>query len=404
MSKAENSFVSGIKIVFTDRDFRTIFISLFIIGLSVGGFMPYLTVWATNTLHATSFQAGFLFVPMSIIGLIVSFYLASLSDKWGKRKPFIIWALLIGTISRVPLAFTHSYAIALILLAIGGFNAFSFFFALLNDFIVKKEESKSKAGTITGTVRMAFSQGYIFGPMLGALIIDHGGYTLLFLLSGLLSLATLVWVLFALKEESSIPQTSVHASSKAPAGIPSVLIAVFVAALFIFAGDSGRSMYLPLYVTDTLKQSVSIVGILFTVTSVFELVFMPLGGYFSDKIGVKRFFIIGIACQVLYFILMSLHLPLSGLIALQVFYAFILSATMGVGMVYAQSLAPRQIGLATTAYMTAIQTSAVVSSLAMGSLVNVIPLPSTFYILAVFAVVSGVMFLFMKQKSAEEMT
>lgn len=404
MSKAENSFVSGIKIVFTDRDFRTIFISLFIIGLSVGGFMPYLTVWATNTLHATSFQAGFLFVPMSIIGLIVSFYLASLSDKWGKRKPFIIWALLIGTISRVPLAFTHSYAIALILLAIGGFNAFSFFFALLNDFIVKKEESKSKAGTITGTVRMAFSQGYIFGPMLGALIIDHGGYTLLFLLSGLLSLATLVWVLFALKEESSIPQTPAHASSKAPAGIPSVLIAVFVAALFIFAGDSGRSMYLPLYVTDTLKQSVSIVGILFSVTSVFELVFMPLGGYLSDKIGVKRFFIIGIACQVLYFILTSLHLPLSGLIALQVFYAFILSATMGVGMVYAQSLAPRQIGLATTAYMTAIQTSAVVSSLAMGSLVNVIRLPSTFYILAVFAVISGVMFLFMKQKSAEEMT
>ncbi|MFL7943290.1 sugar efflux transporter [Priestia megaterium] len=404
MSKAENSFVSGIKLVFTDRDFRTIFISLFIIGLSVGGFMPYLTVWATNTLHATSFQAGFLFVPMSIIGLIVSFYLASLSDKWGKRKPFIIWALLIGTISRVPLAFTHSYTIALILLAIGGFNAFSFFFALLNDFIVKKQESKSQAGTITGTVRMAFSQGYIFGPMLGALIIDHGGYTLLFLLSGLLSLATLVWVLFALKEESSIPQTSAHASSKAPARIPSVLIAVFVAALFIFAGDSGRSMYLPLYVTDTLKQSVSIVGILFTVTSVFELVFMPLGGYFSDKIGVKRFFVIGIACQVLYFILTSLHLPLSGLIALQVFYAFILSATMGVGMVYAQSLAPRQIGLATTAYMTAIQTSAVVSSLAMGSLVNVIPLPSTFYILAVFAVISGVMFLFMKQKSAEEMT
>jgi MFS transporter, SET family, sugar efflux transporter len=403
MSKTENSFVSGIKIVFTDRDFRTIFISLFIIGLSVGGFMPYLTVWATNTLHATSFQAGFLFVPMSIIGLIVSFYLASLSDKWGKRKPFIIWALLIGTISRVPLAFTHSYTIALILLAIGGFNAFSFFFALLNDFIVKKQESKSQAGTITGTVRMAFSQGYIFGPMLGALIIDHGGYTLLFLLSGLLSLATLGWVLFALKEDS-MPQTSAHASSKAPAGIPSVLIAVFVAALFIFAGDSGRSMYLPLYITDTLKQSVSIVGILFTVTSVFELVFMPLGGYFSDKIGVKRFFIIGIACQVLYFILTSLHLPLSGLIVLQVFYAFILSATMGVGMVYAQSLSPRQIGLATTAYMTAIQTSAVVSSLAMGSLVSVIPLPSTFYILAVFAVISGVMFLFMKQKSAEKMS
>ncbi|MFF2593831.1 MFS transporter [Priestia megaterium] len=403
MSKTENSFVSGIKIVFTDRDFLTIFISLFIIGLSVGGFMPYLTVWATNTLHATSFQAGFLFVPMSIIGLIVSFYLASLSDKWGKRKPFIIWALLIGTISRVPLAFTHSYTIALILLAIGGFNAFSFFFALLNDFIVKKQESKSQAGTITGTVRMAFSQGYIFGPMLGALIIDHGGYTLLFLLSGLLSLATLGWVLFALKEDS-MPQTSAHASSKAPAGIPSVLIAVFVAALFIFAGDSGRSMYLPLYITDTLKQSVSIVGILFTVTSVFELVFMPLGGYFSDKIGVKRSFIIGIACQVLYFILTSLHLPLSGLIVLQVFYAFILSATMGVGMVYAQSLAPRQIGLATTAYMTAIQTSAVVSSLAMGSLVNVIPLPSTFYILAVFAVISGVMFLFMKQKPAEEMS
>ncbi|MEI2443579.1 MFS transporter [Priestia megaterium] len=403
MSKTENSFVSGIKIVFTDRDFRTIFISLFIIGLSVGGFMPYLTVWATNTLHATSFQAGFLFVPMSIIGLIVSFYLASLSDKWGKRKPFIIWALLIGTISRVPLAFTHSYTIALILLAIGGFNAFSFFFALLNDFIVKKQESKSQAGTITGTVRMAFSQGYIFGPMLGALIIDHGGYTLLFLLSGLLSLATLGWVLFALKEDS-MPQTSAHASSKAPAGIPSVLIAVFVAALFIFAGDSGRSMYLPLYITDTLKQSVSIVGILFTVTSVFELVFMPLGGYFSDKIGVKRFFVIGIACQVLYFVLTSLHLPLSGLIALQVFYAFILSATMGVGMVYAQSLAPRQIGLATTAYMTAIQTSAVVSSLAMGSLVSVIPLPSTFYILAVFAVVSGVMFLFMKQKPAGEMS
>ncbi|KJL05631.1 MULTISPECIES: sugar efflux transporter [Priestia] len=403
MSKAENSFVSGIKIVFTDRDFRTIFISLFIIGLSVGGFMPYLTVWATNTLHATSFQAGFLFVPMSIIGLVVSFYLASLSDKWGKRKPFIIWALLIGTISRVPLAFTHSYTIALILLAIGGFNAFSFFFALLNDFIVKKEDSKSQAGTITGTVRMAFSQGYIFGPMLGALIIDHGGYTLLFLLSGLLSLATLVWVLFALKEDS-MPQTSAHASSKAPAGIPSVLIAVFVAALFIFAGDSGRSMYLPLYITDTLKQSVSIVGILFTVTSIFELVFMPLGGYFSDKVGVKRFFIIGIACQVLYFVLTSLHLPLSGLIALQVFYAFILSATMGVGMVYAQSLAPRQIGLATTAYMTAIQTSAVVSSLAMGSLVSVIPLPSTFYILAVFAVISGVMFLLMKQKSAGEMS
>ncbi len=55
-------------------------------------------------------------------------------------------------------------------------------------------------------------------------------------------------------------QTSAHASSKAPAGIPSVLIAVFVAALFIFAGIPVVLCICRSYVTDTLKQSVSIVG------------------------------------------------------------------------------------------------------------------------------------------------
>jgi MFS family permease len=396
-----NSFFSGIKIVFTDRDYRTIFISLFLIGLSAGAFMPYITVWATGILHATPLQAGLLFVPMSVVGVIGSFALASLSDKWGVRKPFIVWTLVIGTVTRIPLAYTHSYTVAILLLALGVINAFSFFFAYLNDLIAQKPDDQAKAGTITGTERTAFSQGFIFGPMLGALIIDHRGYEWLFLLTGFINLVALVWVMITLKEAPSRKKEQTSGTQEAPQSLPPALIFIFIAGLLIFAGDSGRAMYLPLYVTDTLKQSVSIVGTLFTVTSLFELVFMPLGGYLSDRIGVKRFFLIGIGCQVLYFILTSLSLPLWGLILLQVFYAFILSATMGVGIVYAQTLAPAQIGLATTSYMTSMQISSVLSSLVMGALIQVFPLPSTFYILAVFSLVAGLILMGMKQKKEE---
>jgi len=373
-------FVEGFSLAFSDGDYRAIFIALVAMGMAVGIIIPYITLWATQTFNVSPLQASLFFVPMGLVGLCIGLVTAAYSDYFARRKPVIILALAVGAICRCLLAVVHSYDAAIILFAATGFSPFPFMFALLNDVTRKnmKGEMGARVGVITGTQRMGFSLGWLAGPVFGAKLFTLGGYSSLFFVSGCLFATILVWVMLYIKEQTMDAPSrpvSIHASIMVPKGV----LLISIAGALIFAGDYARSMFLPLYINGPLKEPVSLVGAAFSVTVISELLFMPFSGYLADRFGTRRLFIFGLGSQVFFFLLLGLSSSYWQVILLQILYAFVISISMNIGIVYAQSLHPTGAGMATTAYLGTMQVAPIISSLVLGALAGHIGLPFPFF-------------------------
>lgn len=340
-------------------------------GLATGLLMPYVALWVTQRLHGTTFQAAFIFVPFGLVGVSSNLAAGSYSDRLGRRKGMILLALLVGGSARVALAFVSHYGTAVALYALMGFSPFGLFFALLRDTIRSKQAAgKEKRGSeafLTTLVRTLFSLGWLVGPVLGGLLAEIIGYRGLFALSGVLVLSAGAWAWSEIAEKKSHAE---HRRSLAPPiklGEVALLFMLFFVGLFLLAGDTGRSTFMALYLTRSLSLPVSDVSWAFSTTVLAELLFMPLAGRLADRFGVAGVMIAGASAQALYFFGMTEASAYWMVLLLQVLYAFVVSTSSGVAILFAQqTITARRTGLSTSTYLVSRGLAPVVNSLLVG--------------------------------------
>lgn len=78
--------------------FKNISILLLICQTSAGLVSPYISVFLSQKIHATSFQIGLYVTMNSLFAIGISIFIANLSDKIGKRQIFIALALISAVI------------------------------------------------------------------------------------------------------------------------------------------------------------------------------------------------------------------------------------------------------------------------------------------------------------------
>lgn len=344
-----------LQMMFRDRDYRALFIELFLFGFAMGAVVPFLALWVVRVLHGSTSQAAFVFVPQGLVGIISGVFAGALSDRMGRRKELLLAGLSITSVCWFGLAFVRNYDAALLITGIGGLGGGGLLFAMLGDTIYHKQQAGAQfggsVGLITTLERAGFSLGFLAGPVLGGLVVSFGGYSNVFRVAGIiLAIAAFVGG-FSLRDLGARTRAGSPRAQRLRSRELALVGLLALVGICLTAGDTGRSMFLPLYLTKTLHLPVVDVSWAFSATVLGEMIFMPMAGMMADRWGAIRVLIGGGIGQAIFFFVLSLSTRYWEILILQLLYAFVVSTTTGVAIVFSQQiLSARRMGLATTTY------------------------------------------------------
>jgi MFS transporter, DHA1 family, tetracycline resistance protein len=147
-----------------------IFLTIFIDLMGFGILIPILPTFASKELGVSDLGIGLLIAVFSLMQFIFNPVLGKLSDKIG-RRPVILVTQSMTAISYVIFAFSGSFTLLLIsriLAGLGGSNI-GVAQAYIADITTREERAKGM-----GMIGAAFGLGFVFGPVIGALLSKYG--------------------------------------------------------------------------------------------------------------------------------------------------------------------------------------------------------------------------------------
>lgn len=126
--------------------------------------------------------------------IIASLWLGRLSDRLGRRRAFVFGASILQAIAALILAFVPTLTAATVAAALLGLG-YGCFLSVDQALATQVLPDQLSRGKDLGIMNIALTVPQAFAPMLGALLVSAvGGFTLLFLISGLTALAGAVAV------------------------------------------------------------------------------------------------------------------------------------------------------------------------------------------------------------------
>lgn len=147
-----------------------IFVTIFIDLMGFGILIPILPTFASKELGISDFGIGSIVAVFSLMQFIFNPMLGKLSDKIG-RRPVILVTQLITAVSYLIFAFSNSFLLLFfsrMLAGLGGSNI-GVAQAYIADITTREERAKGM-----GIIGAAFGLGFVFGPVIGALLAKYG--------------------------------------------------------------------------------------------------------------------------------------------------------------------------------------------------------------------------------------
>ena len=146
----------GLRDIFKSKNLVLIFLLSFL-GL---GFFNGLTTWIEPILAPqgiNAIQAGVIGGMLIIGGIFGAAIIPALSDYWKKRKPFLVFSILVATLTLWPLCHTSSFKILFCLSFAQGFFFLPAFSLLLQ--MCSEQVGQALAGTATGILMLLGNAG-----------------------------------------------------------------------------------------------------------------------------------------------------------------------------------------------------------------------------------------------------
>lgn len=271
---------------------------------------------------------------------------------------------------------------------------------------INASASKNKAKFANAVLRSMFSFGFLFGPLIGALLLSANGYSGLFGGTITIIIFTLLLQVFFFKDiktEHTVSDVN-HVEAAAPNMLKDkVLLVPFLAFILLHIGQWMYTLNMPLFVTNYLNEPEGFVGGLASLCAGLEVPFMVLLGILSAKLTTRTLLILGGLFGGLFYFSIGVFESLVMMFVGQVFLAIFLAILLGLGISYFQDILPDFPGYASTLFANAMVIGQLCGNLLGGIMSQWVGLGNVFYVSAASIFVGMILIFFTKdQKFTEE--
>ena len=321
----------------------------FLSGIAGALQTPTLSLFLTTEVKVSPFMVGLFFTGSAVLGIFVSQFLASWSDKKGDRKSLILFCCLLGALGCVLFAFNRNYFILLligVLLSSFGSTANPQMFALARE---HADKTGREAVMFSSILRAQVSLAWVVGPPLAFALALGFGFTFMYCAA---ALAFLLCGLMVRAFLPSMPKARIKSAAtlQAPRSHRRDTLMLFIACSLMWAANSIYLIDMPLYLVTELHLSSKLAGILMGTAACLEIPTMLIAGYFAKRLGKRLLMRFAVICGVIFYISLLFTTGTVMLIAMQLFNALFIGILAGIGMLYFQDLMPGQAGAATTLF------------------------------------------------------
>ncbi|MGV5764387.1 sugar efflux transporter SetB [Escherichia coli] len=321
----------------------------FLIGIAGALQTPTLSIFLTDEVHARPAMVGFFFTGSAVIGILVSQFLAGLSDKRGDRKSLIVFCCLLGVLACTLFAWNRNYFVLLfvgVFLSSFGSTANPQMFALARE---HADKTGREAVMFSSFLRAQVSLAWVIGPPLAYALAMGFSFTVMYLSAAVAFIVcgVMVW-LFLPSMQKELPLAT--GTVEAPRRNRRDTLLLFVICTLMWGSNSLYIINMPLFIINELHLPEKLAGVMMGTAAGLEIPTMLIAGYFAKRLG-KRFLMrvaaVGGVC--FYAGMLMAHSPVI-LLGLQLLNAIFIGILGGIGMLYFQDLMPGQAGSATTLY------------------------------------------------------
>ncbi|MCE7785932.1 sugar efflux transporter [Staphylococcus xylosus] len=391
------------------KNYKLFVVNMMLLGMGIAITVPYLVLFATNDLGMTSTQYGLLLALAAISQFIMNTIVARFSDTHNiNRKLIIIAALFMGAVSFSIYFYIHEIWIFIAMYAIfqGCFApAMPQMYASARESI-NASASRNKAKFANAVLRSMFSFGFLFGPLIGALLLSANGYSGLFGGTITIIIFTLLLQVFFFKDiktEHAVSDVN-HVETTAPNMLrDKSLFIPFLAFILLHIGQWMYTLNMPLFVTKYLNEPEGFVGGLASLCAGLEVPFMVILGILSAKMTTRALLMLGGLFGGLFYFSIGMFESLAMMFVGQVFLAIFLAILLGLGISYFQDILPDFPGYASTLFANAMVIGQLCGNLLGGIMSQWVGLGNVFFVSAGSIFIGMVLIFFTKdQKFTEE--
>ncbi len=325
------------------------------VGISTALVTPFLALFLSTEVRAGPVRVTVFLIAAPLSGVVASWLIGRLSDRRAIRRRLLIGASLAGFAGSLATAFVRDYGI-LLGLAVTAFAVagalFPQTFAYARQ-VLLRDNPTGAAMAISG-LRTVFSVAWVAGPPLAAVLLQTGGFRLVFGAAAamyLLAAATAV----VLTEPPAVGAPA--ADGTAPAPVPAGRDASRTTLLLTTAGFTLLqcpitlgAQALPLYTGTDLGGDVGDAGLILGLCAALEIPLMLALGWLSTRLPLRPLILGGAAAGAAYFGVATAAGSVWVLLAAQLLNALFIAAVSGLGITYVQEMLPRQPGRATTLF------------------------------------------------------
>ncbi|WP_432971572.1 sugar efflux transporter [Dactylosporangium sp. CA-233914] len=324
------------------------------VGMSTAVVLPFLALFLSTDVHAGPARVTVFLVAAPAAGVLLTTLVGRLSDRGPYRRRILVGAALAGVAGTAATAFVRDYwvllALAVTATALSG-ALFPQTFAYARQ--VLERDSPGHAALGISTMRTVFSLAWVGGPALAALLLDVGGFRLLYgVAAALYAVAALVAALVLGNVATPRPEAppDVPGDAAAPA-LPRLLLPLTLAAFVLLQIPMTLAVQaLPLFIREDLHRDPSAAGLVLGLCAALEIPLMLGLGALTTRFRLRTLILAGAVAGVAYYAVALSTPSLWILVAAQPVNAVFISAVSGVGISYVQDLMPGRPGHATTLF------------------------------------------------------
>lgn len=304
-------------------------------GIGYGIIAPIIPVYADD-LGASSVMLGVMVSSFAVFQVLFQAPGGVMSDRIGPKR-VIFTGLILIAISSFLFTLTENIYLFIVFRAIEGAGT-GMIFPAVSAYVFSISSGENR-GRYMGIFLTSWILGFTLGPAIGGVLADTYGILTPFYFCSGISLAAVIIMEVILKDplESRLQEKEEPFFTRArkivrKSGMPAVLFRGFT----IQFNNGIHMMAMAIFLYEIVGMTKTLIGFVFFTEGLFMLVFTPLGGRLTDRIGRKKPIILGgMFMAFVWFMIPTVnnfHADLWSLVIDEFLYACLLVSITGLGI------------------------------------------------------------------------